>query len=239
MKPLILAFLLGVAAAPAVAACPPAPAAARAPDAAQPRLSAALRASGRLSVLVLGSASTVAPDGYAAALGASLRAARPDLRLRLVVQGARGQDAATALAVLRKSMLSKAPAGGGYNAVLWQVGTVDAIRGARPDDLADTLEAGADLVRAHGAALVLIDPQFSRFLRANIDLEPYETVLRAVALAPDAMLFPRYATMEAWVESDGLDPERAPPGAAPAVAARLAACLGQALARFLLAAGPH
>lgn len=217
----------------AAPACPAIPADLVA-DQALPRLAAALRPGGSLSILAIGSASTAAAQGYLVALRAALTAARPDLTLRLTIRAARGADAADGL-----RRLAAALAGGRYDLVLWQTGTVDAVRGARPDDLADTLEAGAEAVARHGASLVLIDPQFSHFLRANVDLEPYETVLRAVALRPDTALFPRTALMRDWADQDGIDPERAAGRQAErAAAARAQACVGAALAHFLLAAGP-
>jgi len=204
------------------------------PDQPLPHLAAALRPGGNLSILAIGSASTAAAQGYLVALRAALAAARPDLSLRLTIRAARGADAADGL-----RRLTAALAGGRYDLVLWQTGTVDAVRGARPDDLADTLEAGAAAVARHGASLVLIDSQFSRFLRANLDLEPYETVLRAVALQPGAALFPRTELMQGWADQDEIDPERAAdPRAGRAAAARAQACVGAALAHFLLAAGP-
>ena len=56
--------------------------------------------------------------------------------------------------------------------MLWQTGTVEAVQGLRPDVLRGVLQDGADAAEDAHADLVLIDPQFSRFLRANADLEP-------------------------------------------------------------------
>ena len=220
----ILALLLpGLARA----ACPPVPPAAAAPDEALP----SARQGGTLSLLVVGSASTAAPGGYPQALAAALRAARPGLRLRLDLRGGGGEDAAQGLARLRQAL-----GGGHYDEVLWQLGTVDAVLGARPEDFADSVDAGIAAARAHGAAVVLIDPQFSRFLRANVDLAPYESVLEAAALEPGVVLFPRLAVTTLWAEADGLDPGHVPAAMAASVARRVQVCVGRALARFLLAA---
>ncbi|MDE2007484.1 MAG: hypothetical protein KGI51_13015, partial [Rhodospirillales bacterium] len=172
----------------AVPECPPVAdtlTGALAPPAPLPRLAAALRPGGHLAVLAVGSASTAA-GLYLAGLRQGLAAARPDLIAAITVAAARGEDAADALGRLQAA-LGRAR----YDLVLWQTGTVDAVRGASPDALADALDQGAQDIAQHGASLVLIDPQFSRLMRANVDLEPYETALRAVALRPDAALFPR------------------------------------------------
>ena len=68
-----------------------------------------------------------------------------------------------------------------FDLVLWQTGTVEAVHGIRPDELRAVLEDGAEAADSTNTDLVLIDPQFSRFLRANADLSPYETVLQQVA----------------------------------------------------------
>ena len=69
--------------------------------------------------------------------------------------------------------------------------------------LLDVLHAGADMVRDAGGDLVLIDPQFSRFLRANTDLDPYEGVLQQVATMPGVALFHRFDLMRAWTNEGG------------------------------------
>ncbi len=233
---LALTALLVLSAAPAratdapQAACPPDPAGLVAPDEPLAALAAALRPGKTVAILAVGSASTVAADGYPMTMLAALQAARPDVTFHLTQRGGRGQDAAQTLRLLTAALAS-----GPYTVVLWQAGTVDAVRGLRPDDLADTLHAGAEAVRRHGADLVLIDPQFSRFLRANVDLEPYETALHMTAVEPGVALFPRHDLMRIWAEDDGLDPERATGPAAQRAAKLLPRCVGAALARFLLA----
>ncbi|MGH7041255.1 MAG: hypothetical protein ACREFY_03880 [Acetobacteraceae bacterium] len=236
LRALALIALLVLATAPAraanapEAACPPDPPG-LVPDEPLTALAAALRPGGTVEMLAIGSAGTVAADGYTSTVLAALQAARPDVAFHLTRRGGRGQDAADTLRQLAATLPSLP-----YALVLWQTGTVDAVRGLRPDDLADTLAAGADLVRRHDADLVLIDPQFSHFLRANVDLEPYEMALRMAATEPQVSLFPRYELMRGWAEDDGLDPERATGMSARRAAALLMRrCVGAALARFLLA----
>lgn len=236
VRALALAALLLLAAAPAraadtpAAACPP-ESPGLVPDEPLSAVAAALRPGATVEVLAVGSASTVAADGYTTAMLAALQAARPGVTFHLTQRGGRGQDAAATLRLLAAALSARR-----YALVVWQAGTVDAVRGLQPDDLAATLDAGADLTRRHGADLVLVDPQFSRFLRANVDLEPYETALQMAAAEPQVVLFPRYEIMRGWAEDDGLDPERADNAASHrAAVALLRRCVGAALARFVLA----
>ncbi len=118
--------------------------------------------------------------------------------------------------------------------MLWQTGTVEAVRGLQPDGLLDILHTGADHVRDAGGDLVLIDPQFSRFLRANTDLDPYENVMQQVATTPGVVLFRRFDLMRAWANDGRLDLEHAPKSRARQALDELNGCLGKALAHFVL-----
>ncbi len=122
-----------------------------------------------------------------------------------------------------------------YDLVLWQTGTVEAVHGVRPDLFAGTLQDGADAVADAHADLVLIDPQFSRFLRANVDLSPYETVLAQTTNMQAVTLFRRFDLTKEWVTSGQLDLERVSREQRDKTIASLSDCLGQALARYVLA----
>lgn len=213
------------------------------PALALPHTTAAL-ARKRLSVLAIGSGSTVgqgagtpasaghlARSGYPDRLQTALRALRPDAQISLTVDGARDITAADMLPLLRAAL-----AGRHFDLVLWQTGTVEAMRGAPPDQLAAALRNGAAAVSSASADLVLIDPQFSRFLRTNADLMPYEAALRGVAAARGVPLFPRYDLTRLWAESGRLDLERVRRDARPQAMALLNGCLGEALARFIVSA---
>jgi len=131
---------------------------------------------------------------------------------------------------LVKAQMQQSPA----RLVLWQTGTVEAIRGLRPARMRQVLREGLDLIHAAGSTLLLIDPQFTRALRANTDIEPYELELQQVAALPGAALFHRYELTRGWALQGQIDPERAPKDAREAELARLNVCLGQALARYVL-----
>ena len=198
-------------------------------DESLPALAAALRSAAPVEILAIGSASTAAADGYPQHMLAALRAARPGIVFHLTVRGARGLLADETLALLQAALHERR-----IPLVLWQVGTVDAVRGVRPEAMADALEAGAAAVTRQGGDLVLIDPQYSRFLEANVDLDPYQQAIAAVAAQGGVVLFHRFALMRDWADAGTLDLERAAPKARAAVAARLADCVGTALARFVL-----
>ena len=133
----------------------------------------------------------------------ALQAMRPAAHFNLTVKGGRSMTAETMLPILRHELAAQH-----YDLVLWQTGTVEAVQGLRPDVLRGVLQDGADAVEQAHADLVLIDPQFSRFLRANADLSPYETVLQQMTGTPGVTLFHRFDLTQVWVNSGQVDLER-------------------------------
>ncbi|MGH7153986.1 MAG: hypothetical protein ACREF3_08640 [Acetobacteraceae bacterium] len=194
-------------------------------------LAAALKAGGPIDILAIGSASTVAHGkaGFPYQMVDALQAGLPKATFRLTVKGNRGLTAADMYEELRTGLARER-----YRLVLWQTGTVEAVRGTRPDDLREVLEEGADLVAAQGGNLILIDPQFSRFLRANTDLEPYKQAMETAAEVPGADLFRRFELMHSWAQDGALDLERTAPKEQETAVRTLNACLGEALAKFVL-----
>ncbi len=226
---LALAFLIVRPAMAAPELCPPDPDLAASPV----RLDAfanAVHAAGPVAILAIGSASTAAAGtSYPRVMVEALQAALPATDLRLTVEAARGLSAADMLTRLPKALEGKH-----IRLVLWQTGTVDAAQGLRPEELAQALEQGAAMITAAGASLVLIDFQYSRFLSANADLAPYELAFERAATLPGVALFQRYALMRSWADAGKLDMEMVPPAQRPETATLLHACLGHALARFVL-----
>ena len=189
---------------------------------------------GSLRVVVVGSASVLGPGtsgpraAWPARLEALLAARFPGLKIEAAVRGAPGLTAADSISIIRDE-LARAPA----QLVLWQTGAVEAARNLDLDELAGTLDAGLREVGETGADAVLIDPQFSRVLRANANVEPYREAMRLAAAANNAPLVQRYELMHAWAEAGRVDLERAPRPARTAVTDRLNDCLAQAIAAVL------
>jgi acyl-CoA thioesterase-1 len=209
-------------------------------DVALAQLSAAIHAGGPVDILAVGSATTVgsvATTGLQSAQGGSfpwrmvraLHAALPAVEFRLTVRGGRGMTAEDMLPLIDAAVKQQR-----YPLVLWQTGTVEAVRGLQPDGLLDVLHAGAERVRDTGGDLVLIDPQFSRFLRANTDLDPYEGVMQQVATMPGVALFHRFDLMRVWANDGRIDLERTAKADQQKALDELNDCLGMALSRFVL-----
>ncbi|MBN8907064.1 MAG: hypothetical protein J0H99_10665 [Rhodospirillales bacterium] len=194
-----------------------------------------LKRASAVRILSIGSGSTVGEVN--GSVGASfphrmleaLQERRPNVRFDLTVQGGRGMTAETMLGLLRQTL-----PGGKFPLVIWQTGTVEAVHALRPDQLQETLQEGLRLVRAAGGDLILVDAQFSRFLRANADLDMYEAVMQHIDAMPGAVLFRRYELTRSWANEGRLDLERVRKPDREKAIQVLNTCLGSALAQFAL-----
>ncbi len=189
---------------------------------------------GRLSILAVGSASVTGPGAsspaaaWPARLEALLRERRPDLQLRFEVRGARGSTAADQWRQIEEAMRA-----GPIDLVIWQAGMTEALRNQPIEDMAAIMTHGLDRLHARGIDAVVMGIQFSRFLRTNVDVDPYRDALRVVAGAGHAGFFSRFDIMRAWAEAGTVDVERAARDHRAGEIDKLNDCLARALAAFI------
>jgi len=195
-------------------------------------------ASGQLRIMVVGSASTAsggtsAPTAtWPKRLEARLAARLAPTTVQVTVFGGRGTTAADHARILAAETPGLRP-----HLVIWQLGTVEAARGLPADDMSAAVQDASTMLRTSRGELtdlILMDMQFSRFLRANADVETYRDQLRIAAAASGAQYFSRWAVMKHWVETERLDLERTPRAQRTAVADELHDCLARVLTRFVL-----
>jgi hypothetical protein len=185
---------------------------------------------GTLRILVVGSASVLGPGtsgpeaAWPARLEALIRARVPRLQLEMVTRGGRGITTAESAAVIAAE-LARVP----FNLVLWQTGATEAIRGLDLDEMVTELNEGLGQIVAAGADAVLMDQQFSRFLRANANVDAYRDALRLTAAAHGVPVLRRWDLMQAWAEADIVDVERAGRHERVAATDKLNDCLAQAM----------
>jgi len=159
-----------------------------------------------------------------------LRTLVPGLDVQVTVRGGRGLLASEMLELLHKELAAKH-----YDMVIWQTGTVEAVRNLPPGEFGQILSDGAQAVQAAGADLVLVDPQYSRFLQTNSNLDPYFQALQQVAAMPGVVLFHRFDLMRGWANDGAIDLERTPRSDREKAIGTLHACLGRHLARLVAA----
>jgi len=118
--------------------------------------------------------------------------------------------------------------------VIWQTGTVDAIRGVPRGEFITTLELGIQKLHSGGADVVLVNSQFSPRTETMIALESYLDNMRWVSQEHGVPLFDRFAIMSHWSNVGTFDfyAQRRD----FTLARRVHACIGSALAGLIIEA---
>ena len=185
-------------------------------------------------IAVLGGASTVglAAGGsslaWPARLSSVLTARFPSARIKVVNLAVARQTAKAAVERLVRDVLSLKP-----TLVIWETGTMEAVRGIDVDEFRETVQAGINELRAAGTEVVLMNMQFSRETDAMIDFGPYLNAMRELAEANDVPMFRRRGIMRHWAESDLLDLRTRDEAKRRQLAAKLYDCIGRAMADFV------
>lgn len=174
-------------------------------DAALPRVAAAIK-NKSLNVVVAGTASSTLPgaNGPAAAypmrLEATLQKKLQGINVKVISLAKPRQTAAEMAQTFPKVLREDKP-----QLVIWQTGTVDAMRGIATDDFQATLEQAVARLREGGADVILMNPQYSPRTDAVIATAPYSDAIRWVALGNGLNLFDRQSIMRQWGELGTFD----------------------------------
>jgi hypothetical protein len=117
--------------------------------------------------------------------------------------------------------------------VIWQTGTVDAMRSVDPDDFRTAVDEGVVALRDAGADTVLVNPQYSPRTESMISASAYLDNMRVVAQEHEVPLFDRFALMQKWSEAGDFD--LFTPVHGVGLAKQVHSCLGRALSEFIIA----
>jgi hypothetical protein len=184
-----------------------------------------------LNVLVVGSRSSTIlsseASAYPAKLQAALKERLPSIPVTLSVELQSGKTAEDVAAGLVKLVEAKRP-----TLVIWQTGTVDAMRSVDPDDFRGAVDEGVVALQSAGADVVMVNLQYSPRTETMISAPPYLDNMRVVAQQHDVPLFDRFAIMRHWNEAGDFDLFSNVHGTD--MAKRVHACLGRALSKFVL-----
>jgi hypothetical protein len=199
------------------------------------KVAAAVKDDKKLDVLVVGSGSSglSSPDGaaiaYPARLEASLREKLPGVAVSVTTNLQPKRTAEEVTETLSALATERKP-----NLLVWQTGTVDAIRAIHPDDFRNALDEGISAIKAAGVDAVLMNLQYSPRMETMFPTAPYLDNIRAVAQQQDVPLFDRYAIMQNWNETGQFDLSHS--SRSFALAKGVHDCLGRALASLVIAA---
>jgi len=232
-------MLLGGLLAASAARAEPSPVACEVPDylvateSQLPKVLAAVKGGQPLDILVIGSRSSTITNSDASAypsrLQAMLREKFPNVSVNLSVEILVKKTAEETVGGLAKLLEAKKP-----TLVIWQTGTVDAMRSIDPDDFRSAVDEGVAALQKAGVDLVLMNLQYSPRTETMISATPYLDNMRVVAQQHDVPLFDRFGIMRHWNEAGDFDLFSTAHGLD--LAKRVHDCLGRALTAFVIQA---
>jgi hypothetical protein len=160
----------------------------------------------RLTIAVVGTGSSMlaGPDGprsaYPARLEAVLAKRLPSVAIKVVTLVKTRTTAADLTQGMSKLLVDEKP-----DLVIWQVGTIDAMRRIDPDDFQTALEEGVETLQNGGADVILMNMQYSPRTELMVTLGPYADTMRYVAQHREIPLFDRLAIMRHWSDTGEFD----------------------------------
>jgi hypothetical protein len=196
-----------------------------------PKVADAVKSRHPLDILVVGSRSSTIPSSeasaYPARLQAMLQEKLPSVTVNVSVELQSKKTSEEVAAGLAKLMDDKKP-----TLVIWQTGTVDAMRSIDPDDFRTAVDDGVAAMQKAGTDVILMNLQYSPRTESMISAPPYLDNLRVVAQQYDVPLFDRFGIMHQWNDSGDFDFFSASHGLE--LVKRVHDCLGRALSKFVI-----
>lgn len=156
-----------------------------------------------LTVVAIGSSSTAGAGAsspsasYPSRLEVELKAQFRGHAVTVLNRGVNGEEVPDMLKRFDEAVIGSKP-----DLVLWQLGTNSVIRDQKVGAQGDMIRAGIARIRAIGADVVLIDPQYAPKVIAKPDAERMVEFLAATAKQEDIDLFRRYDVMKRWSQID-------------------------------------
>jgi acyl-CoA thioesterase-1 len=163
-------------------------------------------ASGKpLKIVALGSSSTygagasTSAASYPSRLADELARRFPGHEITILNRGVNGNEAADMLARLDTAVIAEKP-----DLVLWQVGTNSVLRDKPLQPHAPLLHEGLARMKATGADVVIIDPQYAPRVISKPMCEGMVSLIATTAKAEHVGVFHRFELMRRWRETEQL-----------------------------------
>lgn len=168
-----------------------------------PRVARKLADRQPIVIVAIGSSSTAGAGAsskaanYPSRLALELKRHFPRRTITVLNRGINGEVIGDMLKRLDKAVIAAKP-----DLVLWQLGTNAVLRNRKIADAGAAIRQGLAKIRATGADVVLIDPQFAPKVIVKPDAEHMVALISATAKQADVDLFRRYELMRRWREHD-------------------------------------
>jgi acyl-CoA thioesterase-1 len=158
-----------------------------------------------ITIVAIGSSSTAGAGAsspaanYPSRLAVELKRLFPTHSITVLNRGVGGEEVGDMLKRFDMVVVAAKP-----DLVLWQLGTNSIIRDHMFTDHGAAIRDGLNKIRAIGADIVLIDPQFAPKVIVKPDAEHMVELIATTAKAEDVDLFRRFDVMKRWREVDHL-----------------------------------
>jgi acyl-CoA thioesterase I len=158
-----------------------------------------------IKIVALGSSSTygagasTSAASYPSRLAEELARHFPGHDIMVLNRGVNGDEAADMLARLDTAVIAEKP-----DLVLWQVGTNSVLRDKAVLPHASLLHEGLQRLKATGADVVLIDPQYAPRVVSKPNCEGMVSLIATAAKAEHVGVFHRFELMRRWRETEHL-----------------------------------
>jgi len=158
-----------------------------------------------ITIAAVGSSSTAGAGAsspaatYPSRLALELKRHFPRHPINVINQGVGGEEIADMLKRFDKAVIAAKP-----DLVLWQLGTNSVIRDHALNDHGALIRAGLKMIRATGADVVLIDPQFAPKVIVKPEAARMVELIATTAKRENVDLFRRYDVMKRWRDVDRL-----------------------------------
>ena len=208
-------------------------------ESALPKVADAIKTRKRLDILVAGSGSSALPgsDGasmsYPSRLEAALREALAGVTVNVRTE-LRPKKTAAEAAEGFGQMMDKLPPDQKPDLVIWQTGTVDAIRSVDPDDFRAALDTGVEALQKAGSEVLWINLQYNPRMETMLSVGPYNDTIRVVAQQHEVPMFDRFSIMRHWSDAGDFDLFGSVHGYG--MAKRVHDCIGRALSAMVVEA---
>jgi acyl-CoA thioesterase I len=170
-----------------------------------PRTARLLAGGKPIKIVALGSSSTygagasTSAASYPSRLAEELTRRFPGHEITVLNRGVNGDEAADMLARLDTAVIAENP-----DLVLWQIGTNSVLRDKAVLPHASLLHEGLARLKATGADVVLIDPQYAPRVIAKPNVDGMVSLIATAAKAEHVSLFHRFDLMRHWFETEHL-----------------------------------
>ena len=201
-----------------------------------------------LTIVAIGSSSTAgagasSPDAsYPSRLAVELKQRFPAQAITVLNRGVNGEETDNMMARFASDVIAEHP-----QLVLWQVGTNSVLRDRPLAPHEVQLHRGIDELKATGADVVLMDPQYSPKVLVKSETEGMLEQIAMMAKEENVDVFQRFAVMRNWFEAQhlGFDTFVSPDGlhmndwGYACVAKLLSAAISEAATRPVASAAAH